>query len=80
MKRIKVEIYVSHFVATVLDKTLMLTIEKFARPYQTYKLEFNRGLRKKVRVPDKPYYIFEPSERKWTFHISLLKLFISTLG
>ena len=80
MKRIKVEIYVSHFVATVLDKTLMLTIEKFARPYQTYKLEFNRGLRKKVRVPDKPYYIFEPSEMKWTFHISLLKLFISTLG
>ena len=80
MKRIKVEIYVSHFVATVLDKTLMLTIDKFARPYQTYKLEFNRGLRKKVRVPDKPYYIFEPSEMKWTFHISLLKLFISTLG
>ena len=80
MKRVKIQVYVSHFVATLYDRSLIYGIESFARPYMSYKWEFNKHTKRNRRVPDKPFYLYDEKTLMFTFHISLLRLFVNTLG
>ena len=80
MKRVKIQVYVSHFVATLYDKSLRYGVESFSAPYMSYKWEFNKHTKRNRRVPDKPFYLYDDHKLMFTFHISLLRLFVNMLG
>ena len=80
MKRLKIEIYVNHFVVHVRDKNLWNVLYGFTKELVSYKFEFNKRIRRLIRVIDKTYCVIHEREGIIRFPLSMLKLILSTLG
>lgn len=83
MKKLKLEINVSHFVLTLYDKTLEQITRDFLSPYWSYKFEYNKNIRRAIRVKDKPYfinYLDEDNREVYRLHKSLLKPYLGYIG
>lgn len=83
MKKLKLEINVSHFVVTLYDKGLEQITRDFLSPYWSYKFEYNKNIRRAIRVKDKPYfvnYLDEYNHEVYRLHRSLLKPYLGYIG
>lgn len=83
MKKLKLEINVLHFVLTLYDKTLEQITRDFLSPYWSYKFEYNKNIRRAIRVKDKPYfinYLNEDNHEVYRIHKSLLKSYLGYIG
>ena len=83
MKRLKLEINVAHFVVTLFDKSLRYITDDFLSPYWSYKFEFNKRIRRAIRVKDKPFFINYTDENGndvYRIHKSLLRSYIGYIG
>ena len=83
MKRLKLEINVAHFVVTLFDKSLRYITDDFLSPYWSYKFEFNKRIRRAIRVKDKPFFINytdENGNNVYRIHKSLLRSYIGYIG
>lgn len=83
MKKLKLEINVSHFVLTLYDKNLDVLTRDFLSPYWSYKFEYNKNIRRAIRVKDKPYfvnYLDEDNHEVYRLHRSLLKPYLGYIG
>ena len=80
MKRLKLEIYLNHFVVHVYDRKLWDIVTSFSKSLVSYKFEFNRRFKRMTRVPDKMYCIVHEAKGTVRYPISLLKQMLSTLG
>lgn len=83
MKKLKLEINVAHFVVTVYDKSLVYVTDDFLSPYWSYKFEFNKRIRRAIRVKDKPYFVTytdENGHNVYRIHKSLLRPYIGYIG
>ena len=83
MKKLKLEINVSHFVVTLYDKVLENITRDFLSPYWSYKFEYNKNIRRAIRVKDKPFfvnYLDEDNHEVYRLHKSLLKPYLGYIG
>ena len=83
MKRLKLEINVSHFVVTLYDKSLRYLTDDFLSPYWSYKFEFNKRIRRAIRVKDKPFFVNytdEDGNDVYRIHKSLLRPYVGYIG
>lgn len=80
MKRLKIEIYLNHFVVHCYDKRLYPVISGLAKDLMSFKFEFNRKIKRTIRVPDRMYPVLHEKEGVIRFPLSLLRLTLSTLG
>ena len=83
MKKLKLEINVSHFVITLYDKALDQITRDFLSPYWSYKFEYNKNIRRAIRVKDKPFfvnYLDEDNHEVYRLHKSLLKPYLGYIG
>lgn len=80
MKRLKLEVYLNHFVVHVYDRKLWDIVTSFSKSLVSYKFEFNRRFKRMTRVPDKMYCIVHEAKGTVRYPISLLKQMLSTLG
>lgn len=83
MKKLKLEINVSHFVVTLYDKNLELITREFLAPFWSYKFEYNKRIRRNIRVKDKPFfvnYLDEDNHEVYRIHKSLLKKYLGYIG
>lgn len=83
MKKLKLEINVSHFVVTLYDKLLENITRDFLSPYWSYKFEYNKNIRRAIRVKDKPFfvnYLDEDNHEVYRLHKSLLKPYLGYIG
>lgn len=83
MKKLKLEINVSHFVVTLYDKNLEQITRDFLSPYWSYKFEYNKNIRRAIRVKDKPFfvnYLDEDNHEVYRLHKSLLKPYLGYIG
>ena len=83
MKKLKLEINVSHFVITLYDKILENITRDFLSPYWSYKFEYNKNIRRAIRVKDKPFfvnYLDEDNHEVYRLHKSLLKPYLGYIG
>ena len=83
MKRLKLEINVAHFVVTLYDKSLRYITDDFLSPYWSYKFEFNKRIRRAIRVKDKPFFVNYTDENGYDvyrIHKSLLRAYVGYIG
>lgn len=83
MKKLKLEINVSHFVITLYDKQLEQITRQYLAPYWSYKFEYNKNIRRAIRVKDKPFfvnYLDEDNHEVYRLHKSLLKPYLGYIG
>lgn len=83
MKKLKLEINVSHFVITLYDKSLRYLTDDFLSPYWSYKFEFNKRIRRAIRVKDKPFFVNytdEDGNDVYRIHKSLLRPYVGYIG
>lgn len=80
MKRLKLEVYLNHFVVHVYDRKLWDIVTSLSKSLVSYKFEFNRRFKRMTRVPDKMYCIVHEAKGTVRYPISLLKQMLSTLG
>ena len=83
MKRLKLEINVAHFVVTLFDKSLRYITDDFLCPYWSYKFEFNKRIRRPIRVKDKPFFVNYTDENGYDvyrIHKSLLRAYVGYIG
>ena len=77
MKRLKLEVYLNHFVVHVYDRKLWDIVTSFSKSLVSYKFEFNRRFKRMTRVPDKMYCIVHEAKGTVRYPISLLKQMVS---
>lgn len=80
MARLKLEVYISHFVAYVYDRRLLYYIDPVVKKLTSYGFEYNYKLKRNIRVPKFTYCIHHEDEGVFRFPIEYLGYFLSMLG
>ena len=78
--RLKIDIYLTHFVVQVLDRMLYAPIATFVDDLTSYKFEWNRKYRRLVRVKDKAYCVVYEEDGIFRYPLPILKQLLSLVG
>ena len=80
MVRLKLEVFISHFVANVIDQKMKYYIQPIVNSLTSYGFEYNYKLKRNIRVPKYTYCVCHEIEGVYRFPIDYLTYFLSTLG